>query len=51
MLVHALLRDSLSEPEFNDDLVYKFKKLIGRNQFSFQSQVEFRKKSLYVATL
>ena len=32
----ALLRDGLSEPEFNGDLVYKFKKLIGRNDFSFQ---------------
>ena len=30
------LRESLSEPEFYDDLVYKFKKLIGRNDFSFQ---------------
>ena len=24
------------EPEFDNDLVYKFKKLIGRNDFSFQ---------------
>ena len=32
----ALLRDGLSEPEFYGDLVYKFKKLIGRNDFSFQ---------------
>ena len=32
----ALLRVGLSEPEFNGDLVYKFKKLIGRNDFSFQ---------------
>ena len=32
----TLLRDALSEPEFYGDLVYKFKKLIGRNDFSFQ---------------
>ena len=32
----TLLREGLSEPEFYGDLVYKFKKLIGRNVFSFQ---------------
>ena len=32
----TLLSDGLSEPEFYGDLVYKFKKLIGRNIFSFQ---------------
>ena len=32
----TLLRECLSEPEFNGDLVYKFKKLIRRNDFSFQ---------------
>ena len=32
----ALLRDGLSEPEFYGDLVYKSKKLIGRNDFFFQ---------------
>ena len=31
-----LLHEGLSEPEFYDDLAYKFKKLIGRNDFSFQ---------------
>ena len=31
-----LLGEGLSEPEFYGDLVYKFKKLIGRNNFSFQ---------------
>ena len=31
-----LLLEGLSEPEFYGDLVYKFKKLIGRNDFSFQ---------------
>ena len=30
------LRECLSEPEFHGDLFYKFKKLIGRNDFSFQ---------------
>ena len=35
----TLLREGLSEPEFYGDLVYKFKKLIGRNDFS----VEFKK--------
>ena len=32
----TLLREGLSEPEFYGDLVYKFKKFIGRNDFSFQ---------------
>ena len=32
----TLLNEGLSEPEFYDDLVYKFKKLIGRNDLSFQ---------------
>ena len=40
----TLLREGLSEPEFYGDLVNKFKKLIGRSDFSFQ----FRKKSLRV---
>ena len=31
-----LLREGLSEPESYGDLAYKFKKLIGRNYFSFQ---------------
>ena len=31
----TLLREGLSEPEFYGDFVYKFKKLIGRNDFSF----------------
>ena len=39
----TLLGEGLSEPEFYGDLVYKFKKLIGRNDFSFQL-----KKSLHV---
>ena len=33
----TLLREGLSEPEFYGDLVYKFKKFIGRNDFSFFS--------------
>ena len=32
----TLLRKGLSEPEFYGDLDYKSKKLIGRNDFSFQ---------------
>ena len=31
----TLLREGLSETVFYGDLVYKFKKLIGRNDFSF----------------
>ena len=40
-----LLRESLSEPEFNGDLVYKFK-LIARNDFPFQ----FRKNHITLQT-
>ena len=32
----TLLREGLSEPEFYGDLVYKFKKLIGRNDCYLQ---------------
>ena len=32
----TFLRDGLSESEFYGDLVYKFKKLLGRSDFSFQ---------------
>ena len=32
----TLLNEGLSEPEFYGDLVYKFKKLIGNSDFSFQ---------------
>ena len=32
----TLLSEGLSEPEFYGDLLYKFKKLIGSNDFSFQ---------------
>ena len=32
----TLLREGPSEPELYGDLVYKFRKLIGRNDFSFQ---------------
>ena len=31
----ALLLQGLSEPEFNGDLVYKFRKIIGKNDFSY----------------
>ena len=33
-----LLSEGLSEPEFYGDLVYKFKKLIGINEFFFSFQ-------------
>ena len=32
----TLLREGLTAPEFYGDLLYKFKKLIGRNDLSFQ---------------
>ena len=32
----TLLSEGFSEPEFYGDLVYKYKKLIGINDFSFQ---------------
>ena len=32
----SLLRQGLSEPEFNCDLVYKLKKILGTNNFSVQ---------------
>ena len=32
----TLLREGISEPEFYGDLVYKFKKLIGRIFFQFR---------------
>ena len=32
--LNTLLREGLSEPEFYGDLVYKFKKRIGRNDFA-----------------
>ena len=31
----TLLRQGLSEPEFNGDLMYKFRKIIGKNYFLF----------------
>ena len=32
----TLLHQGLSEPEFNGDIVYKFKKIVGRAEFSDQ---------------
>ena len=32
----TLLGEGLSEPDFYGDLIYKFKKVVGRNNFSFQ---------------
>ena len=31
----TLLLEGLSEPEFNEDLVYKFRKIIGKNDFPY----------------
>ena len=31
----TLLMQGLSEPEFNGDLVYKFRKIIGKNDFPY----------------
>ena len=36
MYGETLLSEGLSDPEFYGDLVYKFKKLTGINDFSFQ---------------
>ena len=36
IIIIKLLSEGLSEPEFYGDFVYKFKKLIGSNDFSFQ---------------
>ena len=38
----TLLREGLSEPEFYGDLVYIFKKLIGRSDFLFNSEKSLR---------
>ena len=36
MTVTGCFNVVVSEPEFYGDLIYKFKKLVGRNDFSFQ---------------
>ena len=36
IIVRSPLRQGLSEPEFYGDLVYKFKKFVGSNNFSAQ---------------
>ena len=43
----TLLHQGLSEPEFYGDLVYKFKKIVGRVDFSDQ----FRKKLSFVTNV
>ena len=43
----TFLNEGLSEPEFYGDLVYKFKKLLGSSDFSFQfSQIITRYRRL-----
>ena len=32
----SLLLQGLSEPEFNGDMVYKFRKIIGKNDFPYR---------------
>ena len=46
----SLLHQSLSEPEFYGDLVYKFKKIMGRTDFSdqFRKIIIRRKRIGYV---
>ena len=44
----TLLREGLSEPEFYGDLVYKLKKLIGRNDFSFQFRINHYALQTYI---
>ena len=34
--LRSLLQQGLSEPEFNGDLVYKFRKIVGNTKFSDQ---------------
>ena len=34
----TLLLEGLSEPEFNGDLVYQFRKMIGKNDFPYHSK-------------
>ena len=41
--LQTLLREGLSEPEFYGDLVNKFKKLIGRKDFSYDFSFQFKK--------
>ena len=43
----SLLKQGLSEPEFYDDIVYKFRKIVGRNDFSDQfKKIIIRYKSI-----
>ena len=46
----TLLREGLSEPEFYGYLVYKFKKLTGRNDFLFSSEKSLRVTDVYDIT-
>ena len=44
----TLLLQGLSEPEFNGDLVYKFRKMIGKNDFPYHfKKIIFRYKKFY----
>ena len=43
----TLLHQGLSEPEFYGDLVYKFKKIVGRADFSGSVQKNYRTLQTY----
>ena len=45
----TLLHQGLSEPEFYGDLVYKFKKIVGRADFS--DQFRFKPPSIFILTV
>ena len=49
--IKTFLRHGLSEPEFYGDLVYKFKKIMGRTDFSDQFQkiiIRYKRIGYYV---
>ena len=43
MGLKSLLTQCLSEPEFYGDLVYTFKKIVGRNDFSDQIIIRYKR--------
>ena len=42
----TLLLEGLSEPEFHGDLVYKFRKIIGKNEFPYFKKTIVRYKKI-----
>ena len=52
--LEILLLQGLSEPEFHGDLVYKFRKLIGKNDFPYHFKkiiVRYKNTSYYIDVL